>query len=79
MYYVSYVISLCLFLGDEIRRIILESLFPFVKEVFLATKMQRKGNKQKCLPPHDLTLTEYDLFDDYLEMVIQFGVNKFIN
>lgn len=68
-----------LFLGDEIRRIILESVLPLVKEVFLVTKMQRKANKQKCLPPHDLTLTEYDLFDDYLEMVIQFGVNTFIN
>lgn len=34
--------------------------------------MERKGDKN---PFHyDVMLEEYDVFDDYLEMVIQFGV-----
>ena len=72
--------------GDEIRRILLESLLPFLQELLLSKRMQREGRgggrggqKQQdggggCAPPVDLILAEYDEFDDYLEMVIQFGV-----
>ena len=39
-----------------------------------------KGKRDQCksgnCPPIDIVLTEYDEFDDYLEMVIQFGVSK---
>lgn len=39
-----------------------------------------KGKRDQCksgnCPPVDIVLTEYDEFDDYLEMVIQFGVSK---
>ncbi len=57
-------------IGDEIRRILLESVVPIVKE-FIFSK--RKGNKPSF--QYDFLLEEYDLFDDYLEMVIQFGVS----
>ena len=55
--------------GDEIRRILLESVMPFLKEAFLV-----KANRVKH-SGHDHILVEYDLYDDYLEMVIQFGVS----
>ena len=61
--------------GDEIRRIILESILPLLQEVLLTKKLEKKS--RKSLPP-DLALAEYELFDDYLEMVIQFGVCNYI-
>ena len=71
--------------GDEIRRILLESLVPFLTEVFLSKRIQyskrRVGKQKHCTsegcPPVDLILAEYDEFDDYLEMVIQFGVRYY--
>ena len=81
--------SILLFLvGDEIRRILLESLLPFLMELLLTKKMEhgkggerRSGRGQKqghggggSSPPVDLILADYEEFDDYLEMVIQFGV-----
>lgn len=74
--------------GDEIRRILLESLVPFLTEVFVSKRIQyskgkaRVGKQKHCAtedcPPVDLILAEYDEFDDYLEMVIQFGVRAVI-
>ena len=70
-----------LHVGDEIRRILLESLVPFLTEIFVSKRIQynkRAGKQKQCAsegcPPVDLILAEYDEFDDYLEMVIQFGV-----
>ena len=62
--------------GDEIRRVILESILPFLKELLFAKKMERKEKKDI---PYDVVLNDYDLFDDYLEMVIQFGVRDVHN
>ena len=53
--------------GDEIRRVTLETVFPFLKQLF--------AKKRKEIPLPDTILAEYDKFDDYLEMVIQFGVS----
>ncbi len=48
---------------------------PVLKE-FICTK-RTKSSKE---PFHyDVKLEEYDLFDDYLEMIIQFGVGHMIN
>ena len=58
----------------------MESLLPLIK-YFAATTIQDKKRKgAKILPPLsvDVALAEYDVFDDYLEMVIQFGVRKHI-
>ena len=56
----------------------MESLLPLIK-YFAATTIQDKKRKSaKMLPPLsvDVALAEYDVFDDYLEMVIQFGVRE---
>lgn len=54
--------------GDEIRRVTVECVVPMVT----GTCMKRKHN----LKHEDILLAEYDQFDDYLEMVVQFGVSK---
>ena len=59
--------------GDEIRRVVVESLLPFLKGLFLGRK-KKKANGDKLRELSDTALAEYDQFDDYLEMVIQFGV-----
>ena len=66
--------------GDEIRRILLESLLPLIKYFAAKTVQDKKQKSAKMLPPLpvDVALAEYDVFDDYLEMVIQFGVRKLI-
>ena len=58
--------------GDEIRRVLVETVIPFAKELFISGVEKRRG--RKGLIP-DTILAEYDQFDDYLEMVIQFGVS----
>ena len=57
--------------GDEIRRVLVETVIPFAKELFISGVEKKRG--RKGLIP-DTILAEYDQFDDYLEMVIQFGV-----
>lgn len=74
VYYMQYIIvhgscKVYTLLGDEIRRILLESVLPFLKELFLV-----KASKAKRDLDH--VLVEYDLYGDYLEMVIQFGVSS---
>ena len=59
--------------GDEIRRVVVESLLPFLKGLFVSRR-KKKANGGKLEVLSDTVLTEYDQFDDYLEMVIQFGV-----
>ena len=70
----------CVYAGDEIRRILLESLLPLIKYFAAKTIRGKKQKSVKMLPPLpvDVALAEYDVFDDYLEMVIQFGVRKLI-
>ena len=58
--------------GDEIRRVLVETVIPFAKELFISGVEKKRG--RKGLIP-DTILAEYDQFDDYLEMVIQFGVS----
>lgn len=55
--------------GDEIRRVVMETLIPFVK---IQAFSRVKGRKHGSVP--DVLLAEYEQFDDYLEMVVQFGV-----
>lgn len=72
-----------LFWGDEIRRLITESLLPYVTEKSHVWKIKReyarakKGTDEKSFIPsqaqQDIVLEEYEQFDDYLEMVVQFG------
>ena len=54
--------------GDEIRRVTMETVIPFIKEMFVTcvSKTDRLSDSVKA---------EYEPFDDYLEMVIQFGVS----
>ena len=47
-------------------------LIPFLKQ-FLTGRMKQKWGKSGHIP--DTLLAEYEPFDDYLEMVIQFGVS----
>lgn len=60
--------------GDEIRRILLESVIPFLKEVLMTRKLIQKNGSKSPLPT-DIVFADYDLYDDYVEMVIQFGVS----
>lgn len=48
----------------------METVIPSVKALF-----STKVTKQKT-SVRDAVLAEYEQFDDYLEMVIQFGVRK---
>lgn len=43
----------------------METVIPFVKKLFVSKKVKR-------VP--DFVRADYEPFDDYLEMVIQFGV-----
>lgn len=60
--------------GDEIRRVVVESLLPFLKGLFVSRKKKKANSDKMAEALSDTALTEYDQFDDYLEMVIQFGV-----
>ena len=57
--------------GDEIRRVVVEAVIPLV------TGMKKRAGSRKSarLDRGEAFLSEYDQFDDYLEMVIQFGVS----
>ena len=50
----------------------METVIPVSKQFFVG-KVEKKLGKAGNIP--DTILTEYDEFDDYLEMVIQFGVS----
>lgn len=62
--------------GDEIRRVVVESLLPFLKGLFVGRKKKKKNGDKMAEALSDTALTDYDQFDDYLEMVIQFGVSS---
>ncbi|XP_048585783.1 anoctamin-8 [Nematostella vectensis] len=72
-----------LFWGDEIRRLVTESFLPYLTEKSYIWKQQREYAKKKkndtekagipSQAQQDAILEEYDQFDDYLEMVVQFG------
>jgi len=69
-----------LFWGDEIRRLVTESIIPLVTEKFVGYQQKKKLAKAKkddvTMDIEDLDnllLEEYEQFDDYLEMVVQFG------
>ena len=64
----------CLTEGDEIRRVVVESLLPFLKGLFVSRKKKKANGGKDREDLSDTALAEYDQFDDYLEMVIQFGV-----
>ena len=68
-YFTSQIIFICyISLGDEIRRVTMETVIPFVKALFV-TRVAKKTSVK------DAVFAEYEQFDDYLEMVIQFGVS----
>ena len=58
--------------GDEIRRVVVETVIPLSRQ-FLVGRVEKKLGKAGNVP--DTILADYDAFDDYLEMVIQFGVS----
>ena len=58
--------------GDEIRRVVVETVVPLSQQ-FLVGRVEKKLGKAGNVP--DTILADYDAFDDYLEMVIQFGVS----
>lgn len=70
-----------LFLVDEIRRLVTESLIPYVKRRLSTKKMHFKQDKHELLDFEEyvdqkiveLKLATYQPFDDYLEIVINFG------
>jgi hypothetical protein len=56
---------------------VVESLLPFLKGLLVGRKKKKKENGDKMAEAlSDTALTEYDQFDDYLEMVVQFGVSR---
>ena len=70
---------IALYTSDEIRRLVTESLIPYLKgrKVFKA----RKSSKDELISLEtyiedkleELQLPIYDSYDDYLEMIVQFG------
>ncbi|XP_028413837.1 anoctamin-8-like [Dendronephthya gigantea] len=68
-----------LFGGDEIRRLVTETIIPFITENVSQWRIKRqfceihKMSKVQEQAISDSVLEEYDQFDDYLEMVMQFG------
>ena len=52
---------------------VVETVIPVSKQFFVG-RVEKKLGKAGNLP--DTILTEYDEFDDYLEMVVQFGVSQ---
>ena len=52
----------------------MECIIPLVVSYY--SKKRANGREKTSVP--DLFLSQYDQFDDYLEMVIQFGVNKLL-
>lgn len=71
-----------LFWGDEIRRLVTESIIPYLTEKFSGYQQKKKmaahkKDDDKKIADLDvlenLLLEEYEQFDDYLEMVVQFG------
>ena len=54
-------------------------MLPFLKRLVVSRKKKKKANGDKMVEAlSDTALTEYDQFDDYLEMVVQFGVSHII-
>ena len=60
-------VSLLWLKGNEIRRLVVETVFPLPK--YQVKKLDRTRN----VP--DILLAKYDEFDDSIETVIQFGVS----
>ena len=50
-------------------------MLPFLKGLFVGRKKKKANGNKMAEVLSDTALTEYDQFDDYLEMVIQFGVS----
>ena len=61
--------------GDEIRRVMMEAVIPLVTGLCMRKKGARSQQHGKCSHA-EVFLSVYDEFDDYLEMVIQFGVSS---
>lgn len=55
---------------------VVETIIPISKQ-FLVGQVERKLGKAGNVP--DIILSEYDGFDDYLEMVVQFGVSAILD
>ena len=69
----SGLVTLCPVTGDEIRRVTVECIIPLLT----GCCHRRRASRTACSgKPDDLFLAEYDKFDDYLEMVVQFGVRE---
>eukprot|EP01083_Nonionella_stella_P179315 636274_1 len=67
---------LSLFLCDEIRRVFTESVLPLVSHLWELMEMKKRGNDDKDETSNvvwESRLEKYELFDDYLEMITQFG------
>lgn len=70
-----------LFWGDEIRRLVMESVIPFITEKIESKKLKKTAAELKKTDQHEmhydvvenLMYEEYEQFDDYIEMVIQYG------
>jgi anoctamin-10 len=71
-----------LFMVDEIRRILLESVIPYLSQKSAKSKLKKEGKlklekdgaayiEQKEM--EEIELGDYETFDDYLEMIITFG------
>ena len=56
------------FKGNEIRRTVVETVFPLLK-------YEVKKKLAKTQNVSDILLAKYDEIDNYLEMIIQFGVS----
>jgi anoctamin-10 len=59
-----------LFIIDEIRKVLTESVLPLVMKRKLEGSGERNGIAERLV---ELNLWEYDDFDDYIEVIFQYG------
>ena len=71
---------IALYTTDEIRRLVFESLIPYFKSKRSASTLKKRSKDEMYSPEHyieekliEIQLPIYDSYDDYLEMIIQFG------
>jgi len=62
------------YMTDAVRRVLTESVLPLVLQWISGWCAKRKGNKTASWSAKELQQRdEYEPFDDYLELVIEFG------
>lgn len=73
-------VLIALFMVDEFRRVIIETVIPLIKQKAQLKSFKKKTEdakedkeQNKSLKVLELNLNQYESFDDYLEVIVNFG------